>query len=122
MNQETKQMQTPIFLYKSLCLTCEMQTNLFKLQDLNVVIEIIACLQILIGKKCILSFRKNDPAQVGTEDGSVTRYPSPAQGAASHVLSVPVRRLNVFSSLNCSDWDSTAALASGNPPEIDLLV
>lgn len=50
MNQETKQMQNPIFLYKSLCVTCEIQTNLFKLQDLNVVIEIIECLQILIRK------------------------------------------------------------------------
>lgn len=44
-------MQTPIFLYKSLCLTCEMPTNLFKLQDLSVVIEIIEWLQILIRKK-----------------------------------------------------------------------
>lgn len=50
MNQETKQMQNPILLHKSLCLTCEMQTNLFKLQDLNVVIEIIECLHILIRK------------------------------------------------------------------------
>lgn len=50
MNQETKQMQKPILLYKSQCLACKMKTNLFKLQDLNVVIEIIECLQILIRK------------------------------------------------------------------------
>lgn len=50
MNQETKQMQTPVFLYKSLCLTYEMQSNLFKLRELNVVTEIIECLQILIRK------------------------------------------------------------------------
>lgn len=68
-----------------------MQTNLFKLKDLNVVIEIIVSSDFnKEKKKSILTFRKNYPAQVGTKHVSITQYPSLAQRATSDFLSVSV--------------------------------